>query len=106
MDAAFAGTAYSKVYWIGAIEPHWGYGEKEDDGPNVRPLTVWHDTTHDQAAFDDLHTLARLIAALQSVLYLNPLLTNAHPSHVVVQEIHLLVMVWPPVRELYGGYEN
>ncbi|KAF8223936.1 hypothetical protein L208DRAFT_1411116 [Tricholoma matsutake] len=63
-DAAFAGTAYSKVYWIGSIGPHWRYGDKEDDGQNVRPLIDWHDTTHDQASFDDLEYLTHLVAAL------------------------------------------
>jgi hypothetical protein len=62
--AAFAGTAHSKVYWIGVIGPHWRYGEKEDDGRDVRPLIDWHHTTHDQASFDDLQTLARHVATL------------------------------------------
>ncbi|KAF8807435.1 hypothetical protein BYT27DRAFT_7097456, partial [Phlegmacium glaucopus] len=63
-DAAFAGTAYSKVYWIAIIGSHWRYGEKEDDRQDVQPLIDWHDTTHDQAYFDDLQTLMRLVAAL------------------------------------------
>ncbi|KAG8954845.1 hypothetical protein FRC04_010328 [Tulasnella sp. 424] len=29
-DAAFAGTASRKIYWIGTIGPHWRYGSKED----------------------------------------------------------------------------
>lgn len=37
-DAAFAGTAHTKVYWIGTIGPHWRYGEKEDDGRDVQAL--------------------------------------------------------------------
>ena len=56
-DAAFAGTAHSKVYWIGTIGPHWRYGEKEDDGQNPTPLIDWHHTTHNQASFDDLQVL-------------------------------------------------
>ena len=36
LDAAFAGTAHSKVYWIGAIGPHWRYGEKLDEGQDMR----------------------------------------------------------------------
>jgi hypothetical protein len=63
-DAAFAGTAYSKVYWIGSIGPRWRYGEKEDNEPDVQSLIDWHDTTHDQASFDDLQTLSHLVAAL------------------------------------------
>jgi hypothetical protein len=63
-DAAFYGTAHSKVYWIGAIGPHWKYGEKSDDRQDVRALVDWHDTTHDQASFDDLQTLVHLVAAL------------------------------------------
>jgi hypothetical protein len=63
-DAAFAGTAHSKVYWIGTIGPHWRYGEKENDEHDVRPLINWHHTTHDKASFDDLQTLARLVAIL------------------------------------------
>lgn len=63
-DAAFAGTAHSKVYWIGIFGPHWRYGEKEADEQDVQPLINWHPTTHDQASFDDLQTLARLVATL------------------------------------------
>jgi hypothetical protein len=48
-DAAFAGTAHTKVYWIGTIGPHWRYGEKDDDGQDLQPLIDWHHTTHDQA---------------------------------------------------------
>jgi hypothetical protein len=64
IDTAFAGTARSKVYWIESIGPHWRYGEKEDDGRDVQPLVAWHDTTHDQASFDDFQTLTDLVAAL------------------------------------------
>jgi len=63
-DAAFAGTAHTKVYWIGVIGPHWRYGKKGDDGQNITPLIGWHHTTHDQVSFDDLKVLARLVAAL------------------------------------------
>jgi len=74
-DAAFAGTAHSKVYWIGTIGPHWRYGERgvDDDahdatasgsGQNLRPLIDWHHTTHDQASFNDLQVLADLVSAL------------------------------------------
>ena len=31
-DAAFAGAAHTKVYWIGTIGPHWRYGERYDNG--------------------------------------------------------------------------
>jgi hypothetical protein len=63
-DAAFAGTAHTKVYWIGAIGPHWRYVEKEDDSQCVQALIGWHHATHDQASFDDPHVLTRLVAAL------------------------------------------
>ena len=63
-DAAFAGTAYSKVYWIGSIGPHWRYGKKEYEGQVGQPLIDWHDIIHDQASFDDFQTLAHLISAL------------------------------------------
>ena len=63
-DSAFTSTAHSKLYWIGSIGPHWRYGEKEDKGQDVQPLIDWHHTTHDQASFDDLQTLACLVAAL------------------------------------------
>ena len=62
-DAAFAGTAHTKVYWIGTIGPHWRYGEKEE-GQDVQTLIGWHHTAHDQASFDDLQALPRLLAAL------------------------------------------
>jgi hypothetical protein len=43
-DAAFTGTAYSKVYWIGSIGPHWRYGKKDNnDGQNVWPLIDWYE---------------------------------------------------------------
>jgi len=63
-DASFAGTAHTKVYWVGTIGPHWRYGEKEDNGQYPTPLIDWHHTTHDQASFDDLQVLAGLVAAL------------------------------------------
>ncbi|KAF9506050.1 hypothetical protein BS47DRAFT_1353378 [Hydnum rufescens UP504] len=64
-DGAFSGTAYSKVYWIESIGPHWRYGEKEYEGQDARPLIDWHHTTHDQASFDDLQTLTSLVTALE-----------------------------------------
>lgn len=63
-DAAFEGTAGDKVYWIGAIGPHWQYGEKIDDGGAVEELIEWHDTIHDLASFNDLQALVRLVEAL------------------------------------------
>lgn len=63
-DASFAGTAHTKVYWIGAIGPHWRYGEKEDNGQSPMPLIDWHHTTHDQASFCDFKTLVGLVTAL------------------------------------------
>ncbi|KAI5986885.1 hypothetical protein EDD15DRAFT_1522212 [Pisolithus albus] len=63
-DAAFSGTARNKVYWIGVIGPHWQYGEKIDDGGELKELIEWHDTTHDLASFNDLQTLVRLVDAL------------------------------------------
>ncbi|OBZ67868.1 hypothetical protein A0H81_12277 [Grifola frondosa] len=44
-DAAFAGTAHTKVYWITAIGPHWRYGESGDEGKDPKPLIGWHHTT-------------------------------------------------------------
>jgi hypothetical protein len=63
-NAAFAGTARDKVYWIGAIGPRWQYGEKIDDGGAAQELTEWHDTTHDLVSFNDLQALVQLVAAL------------------------------------------
>ncbi|KAJ7145623.1 hypothetical protein C8R44DRAFT_972669 [Mycena epipterygia] len=63
-DAAFAGTAHSKVYWIGAVGPHWRYGEKVDDGQAINPLIDWHDVTHDDASYADLQYLVSLVSAL------------------------------------------
>ncbi|KAJ7803568.1 hypothetical protein B0H14DRAFT_2887395 [Mycena olivaceomarginata] len=63
-DAAFTGTAHTKVYWIGAIGPHWRYGVKEDDGQAIRPLILWHDTTHDDASYTDFQKLVALVSAL------------------------------------------
>jgi len=65
-DAAFAGMAHTKVYWIGTIGPHWRYGEthNDDDGQNPTPLIDWHHTIHDQASFNDLQVLTGLVAAL------------------------------------------
>jgi hypothetical protein len=60
-DAAFSGSAISMVYWIAVIGPHWRYGAK-DDGQALRPLIDWHDTTDDQASYDDLQYLTALIA--------------------------------------------
>ncbi len=55
------GTTISKVYWIAVIGPHWRYGIKED-GQDLRPLIAWHETTHDQASYDDFGRLTTLIA--------------------------------------------
>jgi hypothetical protein len=63
-EAAFAGTAHTKVYWIGTIGPHWRYGEKDDNEQDPQPLIDWHHITHDQASFDDLQVLAGLVGAL------------------------------------------
>ena len=67
-DAAFSrraggtvrGVAISKLYWIGAIGPHWQYGVK-DEGQELKPLIAWHDTTHDKASCDDFKDLVALI---------------------------------------------
>ena len=71
-DAAFAGTARDKVYWIGAIGPHWQYGEKIDDGGMVQELIKWHDTIHDLASFNDLQALVQLVAALCEFGHVHP----------------------------------
>ena len=69
IDAAFSGetiggTAISKVYWIGVIGPHWRFGVKEDNGQRATPLIDWHDTTHDEASFDDFQYLAALVGKM------------------------------------------
>ena len=69
IDAAFSGetiggTAISKVYWIGVIGPHWRFGVKEDNGQRATPLIDWHDTTHDEASFDDFQHLAALVGKM------------------------------------------
>jgi hypothetical protein len=64
-NSEFAQTAGGKLYWIAVIGPHWRYGIKEDDGQlELSPLIPWHHTTHDDASFDDLQTLAGLVSAL------------------------------------------
>jgi len=64
-NSAFSHAARRKLYWIGVIGPHWRYGSKEDDGQlELSPLIPWHHTTHDDASFDDLQTLAGLAGAL------------------------------------------
>lgn len=63
-DAAFAGTAHTKVYWIGTIGPHWRYGERYDNRQDIVPLIHWHDITHDAASYADLQELARLVREL------------------------------------------
>ena len=58
-------TTIKTVYWISVMGPHWRYGSKEDDGQlNLTPLIPWHDTTHDDASFNDLQTLAERVRAL------------------------------------------
>src|SRR5712675_2570690 len=63
-DAAFAGTARDKVYWIGAIGPHWQYGERTDEGGMVQELIKWHDTIHDFASFKSSFSSLRLSVGL------------------------------------------
>jgi hypothetical protein len=64
-DATFSEyrTAGQKVYWIGAIGPHWIYGEIQD-GQDPRPLIEWHDVTHDEASHRDFLKLVELVASL------------------------------------------
>jgi len=68
-DASFAGTAHTKLYWIGTIGPHWRYGEREDDGQDLRPLIDWHHTIHDQASYNDLRALVDLVSALYVFIF-------------------------------------
>jgi hypothetical protein len=53
-----------KVYWIGAIGPHWRYGEREGEIQDPRPMISWHDVIHDDASYDDLMRLVDLVALL------------------------------------------
>jgi hypothetical protein len=62
-DLAFSGTGTRKLYWIGSIGPHWVYGEKEEDGQDLRPLIGWHDATHDDASYHDFLQLVKLVEA-------------------------------------------
>ena len=64
-DVAFSElrTAGQKVYWIGAIGPHWVYGEI-NDGQAPRPLIEWHDVTHDEESYRDFLNLVELVASL------------------------------------------
>jgi hypothetical protein len=64
-DVAFSElrTAGQKVYWIGAIGPHWVYGEIKD-GQAPRPLIEWHDVTHDEESYRDFLNLVELVANL------------------------------------------
>ena len=68
-DAAFAGTAHTKVYWIGTIGPHW---RRKTTGQDSQPLIDLHHTTHDQALFDDLQL--EVLAGLCSQSFLNGVL--------------------------------
>jgi hypothetical protein len=68
-DAAFAGTAHTKLYWIGTIGPHWRYGEREDNEQGLVPLIDWHHTTHNQASFNDLRDLANLVSGLYVFIF-------------------------------------
>jgi hypothetical protein len=77
IDVAFNGrvlldpdeTAYSKVYWIMAISPHWRYGVKEEGiGQGIRPLIDWRHTIHDEDSFEVLQGLARLVDHLSGLV--------------------------------------
>jgi hypothetical protein len=63
-DLEFLGTAACRLYWIGVVGPRWVYGEKEDNGQDLKPLIEWHDVTHDDASYRDLLRLAELVASL------------------------------------------
>ena len=55
-------TALRSLYWIGMIGLHWQFGSKENDSQlKLSELTPWHDTTHDDASFNNLQTLAQLV---------------------------------------------
>ena len=60
------------MYWIGAIGPHWQYGEKIDDSQMVCELSGWHDTIHDFVSFNDLQDVVQLVAALCEFAHVHP----------------------------------
>jgi hypothetical protein len=64
-DVAFSElrTVGDKIYWVGAIGPHWIYGEIQD-GQAPRPLIEWHDVTHDEASYRDFLNLVEHVASL------------------------------------------
>ena len=57
-------TAEQKLYWVGSIGSHWIYGEKEDNGQDVKPLTKWHNTTFDEFSYRDLLKLVEHVGSL------------------------------------------
>jgi len=81
-DSAFSSTAHTKMYWIGTIGPHWRYGEQMDDGQGPIPLINWHDTTHDQASFNDFRVLADLIHDMCVFIFLlrDPIMMLIHDA--------------------------
>ncbi len=81
-DSAFAGSAHTKMYWIGTIGPHWRYGEQVDNGQGPIPLINWHDTIHDEASLNDLQVLADLIHAMCVFIFLlrDPILMLIHDA--------------------------
>jgi hypothetical protein len=64
MEDAVEGSEEIKVYWIGAIRPHWRYGKREGENQDPRPMIPWHDVIHDNASYDDLMQLVDLVALL------------------------------------------
>jgi hypothetical protein len=61
--SSMSGIANQKVYWIGAIGPHWVYGEKEH-GQDVRPLIEWHDSIFDEPSHSEFLRLVELVGSL------------------------------------------
>jgi hypothetical protein len=94
-DAAFAGTAHTKLYWIGTIGPHWRYGEREDNGQDLRPLIDWHHTTHDQASFNDFRVLADLVSALYVFNFRPNIDADPRTTVQVIRYAHCWNSNWP-----------
>ena len=57
------GIARQNLYWIGAIGPHWVYGER-GHGQDVRPLIEWHDNIFDDPSYHELLRLVELVGSL------------------------------------------
>ena len=63
-DALFNGEAEEIIYWIGAIGPHWMFGERRYNGGHLKHKIPWQHVLHTTRAYHYFSQLKALINCL------------------------------------------